>query len=289
MFCRNNTKPLPHLSPHHPPPPKKIKRQQDYAEIDDFNPATALTIVSSSASVFKLSPAAVADAKAPACHLEGQSCDGAQMKCCSWGMLDCDLRPGAPSYGTCYSLTGANGYTCKKLGAECSTEFDCCPFLKCGSMAPGAPKRCTSTPEHASLSFNVTMGSGSANYSADVQQGLMSSVRHWLVHEGSGAESVRVVSVQPLAKPKPAEWQRDPTYRYEVVIGAPTRPALANAVKTAMQALEGKGGGVGGAERGGEKGAGLCGVPVSSMGPNNTICTLAEVSGDCDCGAGACC
>jgi hypothetical protein len=271
------------LTPQPPPPPPDLTNhnrtknaiKQDYAEIDEFNPANALSVVSSKAAAIRV-PAA-ARTQAPVCRAEGQSCDGAQNKCCSWGMLDCDLRPGAPSHGTCYSLTGAHGYTCSKLGAECATEFDCCPFLKCGAAggAPGAPKRCTTTPEQASLSVEVAVR---GNYSAEAQQGVMSALRYWTLHEGSGAESLRVVSYLPLTKPKAAEWARDPRYKFEFVIGAPTRPALANAVQASLRALGGGGGGAGAAGAGGKE-AGLCGVPVTTMGPSTTICSLAEVQG----------
>jgi hypothetical protein len=264
----------------------------DFAEIDAFNPGASLVVGASRAEAVAL-PSGRGPLQPPACRGPGEACDGAVARCCGWGPTECDLRPGAPTYGTCKSRTGATGYTCAKQGAECKASWQCCGQLKCAAApgapaAPSAPRTCTAAPESALLSVNVTVpagGGGGGRYDPAVQRGLLSAVRYWLLHEGAGAADVRVAGYLPLASPGDAAWRADPTYRFDLVIGAATRAALDHALAQALSVLGGGGGGGGGeagasgAGQAGASGAALCGVGLPSQGPLDTLCTLAEVRG----------
>ena len=275
----------------------------DYAEIDRFDPQRALVVARSRAS---RTAAPAGGGAPPRCRAEGEACDGAAARCCSWAAATCDLRPGSRTEGTCTSLTGARGAnTCKKQDTPCGRDDECCSFLKCAatsgdggngsgnggggdSSSGGAAvaRRCTFTPEYGALRVNVTVAAGTP-YDADAQHGLLSALRQWLLHEGAGAGSARVAGYAPLRRPAEAEWAADPTYRYELVVGAATRPALDSALQAARAALHAPAarGGRGGRHRGssssgsgsrGGGGEGLCALRVSSYGPRDSVCTIAR-------------
>lgn len=205
-----------------------------------------------------------APSEAPPCRSEGEICDGATSDCCSYSTLQCDLRPGAPTYRTCRSLTGWTGDTCKQQGQKCEADWQCCPFLKCAAGAADGSKQCTWTTEYGSLVINITMAEGDA-FDRSVQEALLAGIRSWMVVEGTGATGGRVVDVQPWFEPVNAsDWGH--VYGYEMLIGAETRAALDNAVEKVLGALNALGPG------------GLCGVAVTSLGGTETICTLAAVS-----------
>lgn len=194
-------------------------------------------------------------------------------------MATCDLRPGAPSYGTCRSLTGDAGRTCAKQDAVCASDHACCPYLKCSPQggAAGGERRCTFTPEYGALTVNFTLAAptvnshgrrgGAVNFTCDpdVQHGLVTALNAWLLHEGSGADSARIVGYEPLRLPTASGWAADPTYSFELRVGAGSAPALANALRVAESELQ----------RGGGRGA--CGLGLSSYGPRATLCSVALV------------
>jgi hypothetical protein len=248
----------------------------DMADIDPFNVRASLVVAASSAAAAPL-PVARAALEQPACRAVGQACDGAAARCCGWAPSECDLRPASPTFGTCKSRTGAKGRTCANQGGDCSADWQCCGQLKCGaaSGAPGGPRQCTAAPEHAALTVNVTVPAGQpgeTRYDPAVQRGLLSALRHWLLHEGGGVADIRVAGYQPLASPGDAAWRADPTYRFELVLGAETRAGVEHAVTEALRVLGGGGGGGKGSGA-----AALCRLQLQSQGPGATFCSMAQV------------
>ncbi|KAI8462990.1 MAG: hypothetical protein J3K34DRAFT_462666 [Monoraphidium minutum] len=274
------------------------------AELDPFDPAASLLIESSDASAAAL-PTAAPPPAPPACGGAGAACNGVASECCNWALQECDLRPGSPARGTCQPLAGVSGPTCAAAGGACGADWDCCAFLTCAEgaevewegaaedgeegqprpereqdRAPGG-KRCTWAPARGVLALNVTV-EVPRQYDPAVQEGLLSAARRWLALAGGGAAAGRVLRYEPGEIPRSQdEWDAaGRTYRFEVVVSAPTRPALEQSLAAARAALGARplldAGGSGGAAEGGGGGGGggFCGVRAAASG--ESLCHLAE-------------